>query len=128
MWSLFFFVQAACDDIFGCISPPVNIPGSTGNDAAAPVSNLFTVIIRLVITIAALLTLGYLLWGGFDWITSGGDKDKVAKAQQKITYALIGIVFVIISFSIFGIIAGNVLGIIKLTGSGFVFNIPKLGP
>ena len=96
-------VQAACDDIIGCISPPVNIPGSGGNDPVAPVGNLFTVIIRLVITVAALLTLGYLLWGGFDWITSGGEKEKIVKAQQKITYAVIGIIFVVLSFGIFAV-------------------------
>ena len=128
MYAFLFSVYAACDDIFGCISPPVNIPGSTGNDAVAPVSNLFTVIIRLVITVAALLTLGYLLWGAIDWITSGGDKEKVIHAQHKITYALIGIIFIILSFSIFGIVAGNILGVITLTGTGFVFKIPQMGP
>ena len=120
-------VEAVCDDIFGCISPPVNIPGIGGSDPAAPVGSLFTVIVRMVITIAALLTLGYLLWGGFDWITSGGDKEKVTKAQQKITYAVIGIIFVMLSFGIFGVIAGNVLGIIQIKGGALIFSLPKLG-
>ncbi len=126
MMAFLFYVAAACNDIFGCITPPVNIPGSGGTDPAAPISNLFTVIIRLVITVAALLTLVYMLWGGLDWVTSGGEKEKITKAQQKITYALIGIVFIVLSFSIFGVIAGNVLGIIELTGSGFRFKLPTM--
>ncbi len=121
-------VQAVCDDIFGCISPPVNCAGCNNVNPAVPIGNLFTVIIQLVITAAAILTLGYLLWGGFDWITSGGEKDKIVKAQQKITYALIGIIFVMLSFGIFGVIAGNVLRIIKIQGGAIIFSIPKLGP
>lgn len=125
---IFFYVMAACNDIFGCITPPVNLPGSEGNNPAAGVSNLFTVIIRLVITVAALLTLVYLLWGGLDWVTSGGEKEKVVKAQQKITYAVIGIIFIVLSFGIFGVVAGNILGIVTLTGTGFTFSLPSVGP
>lgn len=121
-----FYVAAQCNDIFGCITPPVNIPGSGGNDPAAPISSLFTVIIRVVITVAALLTLMYMLWGGLDWVTSGGEKEKIVKAQQKITYAVIGIIFIVLSFSIFGVVAGNILGIVDLTGGGFTFKVPTL--
>lgn len=124
-----FYVMAQCNDIFGCVTPPVNIPGSEGNNPAAAVSSLFTVIIRLIITVAALLTLFYLLWGGFDWITSDGAKEKITKAQQKITYAVIGVIFIVLSFSIFGVVAGNVLGIVELVPGGFKFKVPTMsGP
>lgn len=126
MMAFLFYVAAQCNDIFGCINSPVNIPGSAGNNPAAPISSLFTVIIRVVITVAALLTLGYMLWGGLDWVTSGGEKEKITKAQQKITYALIGIVFIVLSFSIFGVVAGNILGLVELKGGGIQFKIPTM--
>ena len=40
------------------------------NDIGVFVSNA----IGVGITLSAVATLLYLLWGGFDWITSGGDK------------------------------------------------------
>jgi hypothetical protein len=123
MISLFYVAAATCNDIFGCISPPVN---GQGGDPVASISSLFTVIISAVITIASLVTLFFMLSGGFDWITSNGEKEKITKAQQKITYAVIGIIFIVLSFSIFGVVAGNMLGIIELTGSGFKFKIPSV--
>lgn len=127
MMTFFYVLANTCNDIFGCVTPPVNIPGSTGNNPSAAISSLFTVIIRLVITVAALLTLFYLMWGAFDWITSDGAKDKIEKAQRKMTYAVIGVIFIVLAFSIFGVVAGNVLGIVELTGNGFKFKIPTLG-
>jgi hypothetical protein len=50
--------------------------------------------------LAGVLGFIYLLWGGVQWITAGGDKDALDKARKKITTALIGM---IITFSIFAI-------------------------
>ena len=43
------------------------------------------------ILIAAILTLAYLVWGAIDWVTSEGDTEKLKKAQNKITHAIIGL-------------------------------------
>ena len=126
MYAFLFSVYAACDPVVGCISPTSNHPIYTQPPEIA-LGSLFTVIIRLVIVVASLLTLAYLLWGALDWITSGGDKEKIIRARDKITYALIGIIFIILSFSIFGVVAGNILGIVQPTGSGFIFSLPKVG-
>ncbi len=120
-----FYVMAQCNDIFGCITPPVN---GQGNDPVQSVGGLFTFLIRAVISIAALVTLVYMLWGGFDWVTSNGEKEKIQKAQMKITYAVIGIIFIILSFSIFGVVAGNMLGIVQIKGGSIIFNVPTVAP
>ncbi len=46
------------------------------------------------IVVGALLCLGYLLWGGIDWLVSGGDKAKYEEARNKIMHAVIGLVIV----------------------------------
>ena len=66
------------------------------------VSNL----INLVLIIAFVAFLFLLLLGGTQWITSGGDKDSLAKARGKITSAIIGIIIVICAWAILSLIRG----------------------
>lgn len=77
-----------------------------GTDPRIIITNAFTVII----VIAIVLVLAFLIWGAFDWITSGGDKEKVAGARKKILAALIGLVILALAFVI-ARIAGSILGI-----------------
>jgi hypothetical protein len=57
-------------------------------------------VLSFVMVIAALLVLFYLIWGGIEWITSGGDKGKTESARNKITAAVIGIIILAASFAI----------------------------
>lgn len=63
-------------------------------------SILFNRILRVVLAVAALLTLGYLIFGAFKWITSGGDKGKTESARNSIISAVIGLVIVASSYAI----------------------------
>ena len=54
-----------------------------------------------IMVIAAVLVLLYLLWGAFEWITSGGDKGKVEKARDKITQAVVGLIVLSATTAIF---------------------------
>jgi len=62
--------------------------------------DILTFIVRLFFVIAGIFALIYLLLGAFSWITSGGDKDKVEKARDKIQAALIGVILIIIVVAI----------------------------
>lgn len=57
-------------------------------------------VLQLAFGIAIILVLIYLVWGAFDWITSGGDKDAVGKARSKIVNALIGIAVLAVAFAL----------------------------
>ena len=50
-----------------------------------------------------------LIWGAFEWITSGGDKDNVGKARNRIINALIGLAVLAVAFALFKV-AGQFLG------------------
>ena len=52
--------------------------------------NLLNTILRMVLIIGVLLVFFFLIQGGLEWITSGGDKGAVEKARNKITNAVIG--------------------------------------
>lgn len=114
-------MQLAQGNIFGTIAPPKGAPTDLGTFIAGG--------IRIFIIVAGFALLIYMLWGAFDWISSGGDKERITKAQHKITNAVIGMFMVIISLTLFNLIAGNILNIIKVSpGGGWEFNLPKLSP
>lgn len=60
--------------------------------------------IRLILVVAALTAFVFLIIGGIKWVTSGGDKEKTATAQQTLTAALIGLVIVFASWAIIRLI------------------------
>lgn len=119
--------DAAIDELFGGISPPaaMNLGGS---DPVQGLGDFIGFGIQMFIMLAGFFLILYLLWGAFDWIASGGEKEKITKAQSKITNAVIGIVLVFVVLTLFNLLAGNILGIIEpIDGGGFKLKLPTLG-
>lgn len=57
-------------------------------------------VITLIFVIATLIALAFLIFGGIQWILSGGDKTKVEAARGTIVAALVGLVIVFLAFFI----------------------------
>jgi hypothetical protein len=55
-------------------------------------------VLQFVFIVAVLLALGFLIFGGIKWITSGGDKAAVGAARGMIIAAIIGLILVVISY------------------------------
>ena len=72
-------------------------------------------LVGLALIVAALLVFGYLILGGIQWITSGGDKGKTEAARNQITAALVGLAIVAAAYAIMQVI-----------GYFFGFNIGNL--
>ncbi len=51
--------------------------------------------IKTFFIVAGIAALLFLVLGAFSWITSGGDKEKVAKAQEKIQSAVVGLIILV---------------------------------
>lgn len=58
-------------------------------------ADILTFAIRAFFVIAGLAALFFLLLGAFAWVTSGGDADAVAAAQQKIQAAVVGLLMMV---------------------------------
>lgn len=113
------------DEIFGKVTPPPGMNIGPGD----PIEGLGQLIgwgINIFIMLAGMFMLVYLLWGAFDWITSSGEKEKVHKAQSKITNAIVGMVIIFIVLVGFNLLAGQMLGIVDTTDGGFNLKIPTL--
>ncbi len=114
------------DSIIGKINPPNNSDLYTG-DVNAGLGKLISTAIQIFFFVAALATLLYMMLGAFDWITSGGEKEKVAKAQNKIQSAAIGLVLIVVVLVVFNVLMGTVLGGKFGIGEGFTFTLPTIG-
>jgi amino acid transporter len=83
-----------------------SVLAETGIDIKQPkgfADNLGTVIssaINLIFMVAALIAFGFLIFGGIEWITSGGDKGKTEGARNKITAAVVGLLILAASWAI----------------------------
>lgn len=93
---------------------------AVGNPNAS-IGNIVSNFVRIMYIAGGLAVLVFLLWGAFDWITSGGDKEKIAGARRKIINALIGMALLALSAFIVTL-SGQIVGFDPLnTGS-----LPKL--
>lgn len=82
---------------------------------------LISAVVGALLVIAALLAFFFLILGGIQWITSGGDKTGMEAARNKITHAIVGLIIVGAAWAIM-ILIQNFLGI-TVIGRGL--SIPK---
>jgi len=76
-------------------------------------------ILNIIIGLAGVVLLLVLIGGGFGYITSGGDKEKTAKAKNTLTYAILGLVIILGAWLIIRLIE-------EFTGLNLhIFQIPK---
>lgn len=66
--------------------------------------NFISNMISFAIIIASIAFAAYLIMGGFQYLTSGGDKTKVEEARSRITNALIGLAIVAASWAVWKIV------------------------
>src|SRR3989344_6146185 len=79
---------------------------------------LANTLLTLAYFVAGLAFFIYLLIGGIQWITSGGDPKALDAARGRITNAIIGLIIVVAAYAI-ALILENVLGIKIVTGVKF---------
>ncbi|HOX96397.1 MAG TPA: pilin [Candidatus Woesebacteria bacterium] len=72
--------------------------------------NIISNVITALSVVGGLAFVIFFTLGGLKWLTAGGDKSKVQEAQQQMTQGVIGLVAVVASLFVVGIV-GSVLGI-----------------
>lgn len=69
------------------------------------VGDLINTLMKFLIPLAGIILLLVLIWGGYDFLMSGGNPEKVKSAQAKITTGIIGFVLLVLSYLIVRIIS-----------------------
>lgn len=86
------------------------------------IGSLISALVGTLLIVAALLAFLYLVLGGIQWITSGGDKAGMEAARNKITHAIVGLIVVGAAWAIM-ILVQQFLGITVIGGAGI--NLPS---
>ncbi|OGH14501.1 MAG: hypothetical protein A3H50_01865 [Candidatus Levybacteria bacterium RIFCSPLOWO2_02_FULL_37_10] len=84
----------------------INPPGGVPQGGADTLSKIIQAGITLFFIAAILLALVYLIQGGIQWMTSGGNKQLIDQARLRITYAVIGLIIVFAAFFLVNVVGG----------------------
>lgn len=66
------------------------------NDIREGVMNVVNVLLGFLGILAIII----ILWGGFRWMTSGGNEEKVGEAKKVITAGIIGLVIIFTAYAL----------------------------
>lgn len=67
---------------------------ATGNQGTTRIQSIVETVINIFSVIVGVVAVIMIIWGGFKYITSGGDSGNITSAKNTIIYAIIGLVIV----------------------------------
>ncbi len=106
---ILFFIALALVGVVAFLSSPVLAAElnlglePVGAEIALPIADIRVVIVRIIniaLGFLGILVVLLMLYGGFTWMTAGGDEKKIETAKKIITNAVIGLIIIILSFAI----------------------------
>lgn len=103
------------EKVFAQPAAQITIP-QPPNIKIGEIGMLISALVGVLLIIAALMAFFFLILGGIQWITSGGDKAGMEAARNKITHAIVGLIIVGAAWAIM-ILVQNFLGISIIGGT-----------
>lgn len=94
----------------------INIPQPSGQVKITEIGQLISALVGTLLIVSALLAFMYLILGGIQWITSGGDKAGMETARNKVTHAIVGLIIVGAAWAIM-VLVQNFLGVTIIGGT-----------
>lgn len=92
----------------GGFKPPTEAYSTGSNQGFTALDNLelfISNIIGFMTVLASLFFVVNFVIGAFQWVTSGGDKGNLEKARNKMMYGAIGMILIIASYSLLGLLS-----------------------
>ena len=91
------------------VDPQTNTCGLIGSFNYSDLTLIGLAVLDILLRIGGMVAVGYIIYGGIQYVTSQGEPDKTSHAQSVIINALIGLGITVISAAIISFI-GNSLG------------------
>ncbi len=97
----------------------LNKAGTAAYGAGKPadISTVIGTIIKAVLGFLGTVALILVIYGGFLWMTAGGNEEKVTKARKLLLNAVVGLIIIVSAYSITTFVIGAISGAAG-TGSG----------
>ncbi|GEM_PF-894669 len=95
------------DSVIGTIKPPDAV--AKIGFGADGLTNFISRAIELIYIVAGIIFVFMVIISALQWIMSGGDKEAIGNARNRLTYAIIGIVVLSLAFVIIRVI-GEITG------------------
>lgn len=92
----------------GANDTPTRISAPPGIPTSIPLGNLAGNLFVAAVGIGIILSLIYLVYGGFTWLQSGGKKETLIKARKIIMYSIIGLIIMSLALVIVNVITSAV--------------------
>ena|ERR1700741_1220551 len=85
--------------------------GRCGLDFAFPddIGAILLAVIEILLRVGTLVAIGYIIYGGFLFLTSQGEPDRAKSAQQAITNAIIGLVVTLVAAGVVSFIGNQLI-------------------
>jgi cytochrome bd-type quinol oxidase subunit 2 len=81
--------------------------GSSLGLGSADLKQTILNIVTFVLGLLGLIAVIMILYGGFIWLTAGGNEDKVDSAKKIISAAAVGLIVILISWAIVNFVIGT---------------------
>ena len=65
-------------------------------------------VLNIMLQVVGYISVGYIIFGGFKYLTSGGDSNQVTSGRKTIINAVVGLILSFMSVAIVSLIAGNI--------------------
>ena len=92
------------------ITPPSGVPNGGINTG----TTLISIASSILILTASVLAVVFIVYAGIQWAISGGDKQKIQQARQRLIFSIVGLIVVVL--------AGTIVNIVyQLLGMGKLF-------
>lgn len=89
---------------------PSDCPSTYLTCADANTKDLVIRIINILLSVAGLIAVLFIIIGGFQYITSGGNEELAERGKKNLQNAIIGVVIIILSFVIVRVISNTLSG------------------
>ncbi|MFA5135146.1 MAG: hypothetical protein WC505_05195 [Patescibacteria group bacterium] len=101
--------------VIGMIALPLSAAaqvevGEYGTSFGLGTADLESTVISIVqwaLGFLGLIAVIFILYGGFTWMTAGGNEDKISTAKKIITAAVIGLIVILLAWAIVTFVVGQ---------------------
>lgn len=88
-----------------------NVAGKAGITGTTDINVIVGRIVNVVLGFLGIVLLFYFIYGGFRWMTAGGEEKQVEEAKKMIRNAVIGLVIIMASYALSSFVLSNLAAV-----------------